>query len=258
MKNPHWARRSTNATVESVTPSKTQPVDTLIGLVGGLGVGAAIHYYRALAAAHDDRLRPLRLVMDHASISRATEYASKGDRHGLAVYLAGFLSRLKSAGATFGVIPAVTPHLCIDELKRITPLPVIDITEAVASAVRERKLSKVALFGTRFVIESDLYGRLAGVDVVRPRPDEVEFVHRAYTHLAHSATVSDDDRRQLTDLAGTLEKREGVDAILLAGTDFALMFDASNTSFPHLDCARIHIDAILRAAGTTAAAPAIV
>jgi aspartate racemase len=95
------------------------------------------------------------------------------------------------------------------------------------------------------------------VDVVRPRRDEVEFVHRAYTHLAHSATVCDDDRRQLTDLAGTLQKREGVEAILLAGTDFALMFDASNTPFPHLDCARIHIDAILRAEGTTADAPAI-
>src|SRR5262245_5823083 len=146
--------------------SEAQNIEPLIGLVGGLGVGAAIHYYRSLAAAHDDRRRPLRLVMDHASISRATEYAASGDRHRLAVYLAGFLSRLKTAGATFGVIPAVTPHLCIDELKRITPLPVIDITEAVASAVRDRALSKVALFGTRFVIESDLYGRLRAVDVV--------------------------------------------------------------------------------------------
>ena len=143
-----------------MTIGEAQTVDPMIGLIGGLGVGAAITYYRGLAAAHDDGRRPLRLVMDHASISRATEYASNGDRHGLAVYLAGFLSRLKTAGATFGVIPAVTPHLCIDELKRITPLPVIDITEVVANHVRARKLSKVALFGTRFVIESDLYGRL--------------------------------------------------------------------------------------------------
>jgi aspartate racemase len=193
--------------------------------------------------------------MDHASISRATEYASKGDRHGLAVYLAGFLSRLKSAGATFGVIPAVTPHICIDELKRITPLPVIDITEAVASAVRERNLGRVAVFGTRFVIESDLYGRLGGIEVVRLRPDELDFVHRAYTHLAHTATVSVDDRRQLTALADTLQRRDGVEAILLAGTDFTLMFDASNTPFPHVDCARAHIDTILRTAGVAAGAP---
>jgi aspartate racemase len=241
-----------------MSTGEARGVDPMIGLIGGLGVGAAIHYYRGLAAAHDDRRRPLRLVMDHASISRATEYASNGDRHGLAVYLAGFLSRLKAAGATFGVIPAVTPHLCMDELKRITPLPLIDITEAVAGRVRERRLSRVALFGTRFVIESDLYGRLDGVDVVRPRPGEIELVHRAYTHLAHTATVSAEDREQLAALADTLQRRDGVEAILLAGTDFALMFDASNTPFPHLDCARVHIDAILRATGVAGGAPATV
>jgi aspartate racemase len=65
--------------------------------------------------------------MNHASISTATGYASAGDRKGLAVYLAGLLSQLEAAGATLGVIPAVTPHLCIDELTPIS-LPVIDIT----------------------------------------------------------------------------------------------------------------------------------
>jgi aspartate racemase len=230
----------------------------MIGLIGGLGVGAAIHYYRELAAAHDDRRRPLQLVMDHASISKATDYAASGDRHGLAVYLAGFLSRLKAAGASVGVIPAVTPHLCIGELRRITPLPVIDITEAVAARVRDRKLSRVALFGTRFVIDSDLYGRLEGVDVVRPRPDEIDFVHGAYTELAHTAIVSAENRDRLTALAQRLQERDGVEAVLLAGTDFALMFDRSNTPFPHLDCGRVHIEAILRAAGAPvhAAAPA--
>jgi aspartate racemase len=148
----------------------------------------------------------------------------------------------------------VTPHLCIGELKRITPLPLIDITEVIAAEVRQRRLSRVALFGTRFVIESDLYGRLSGVDVVRPRPDEIDLVHRAYTNLAHTATVSGDDRRQLTALAETLQRRDGVQAVLLAGTDFALMFDESSTPFPHLDCARVHIDAVLQAASITAGA----
>jgi aspartate racemase len=239
-----------------MTTGAASTVEPTIGLIGGLGVGAAITYYRGLAAAHDDRQRPMRLVMAHASISRTTEYASAGDRHGLAVYLGGFLSQLKAAGATFGVIPAVTPHLGIDELKRITPLPVIDITEVVANHVHARKLSKVALFGTRYVIESDLYGRLGGVDVVRPRPDEIAFVHRAYSHLAHTATVSADDRQQLTVLADTLQKRDGVEAILLTGTDFALMFDPSNTPFSHVDCARVHIESVLQAAGAPAGAAA--
>ena len=220
----------------------------MIGLVGGLGVGAAIHYYRELAAAHDDARQPMKLVMAHASIARVAAYAAAGDRQGLATYLAGFLARLKDAGATIGVVPAVTPHLCIDELKAITPIPVVDITEAVRNHLRERKLSRVALFGTRFVVESNFYGRLQGVNVVRPQDSEIVFIHSAYTALAKTGVVSADDRRRFTALADTLRTRDGVEAVLLAGTDLALMFDASNTPFPHVDCARVHIDAILSVA----------
>jgi aspartate racemase len=49
------------------------------------------------------------------------------------------------------------------------------------------------------------------------------------------------------DLATAICSRNGVDAILLAGTDRAALFDDSNTPFPHLDCARAHIQAIMRA-----------
>ena len=221
--------------------------EPMIGLLGGLGVGAAIHYYRELAAAHDDVRRPMNLVMVHASISRATNYAARGDRKGLAAYLAGFLERLKAAGATVGVLPAVTPHICIDALKAIAPIPVIDLTKVVSDHLHERKLSRVALFGTRFVVESDMYGRLQGVDVVRPREAELAFIHEAYTQLAHSGRTSAEHREQFVSLADTLQRRDGVEAMVLAGTDFALMFDAANTPFPHVDCTRAHIDVIMRA-----------
>jgi aspartate racemase len=221
----------------------------MIGLLGGLGVGAAIHYYRELAAAHDDVRRPMQLVMAHASISHATQYAAQGDRKGLAAYLAGFLDRLKAAGATIGVLPAVTPHLCIDELQAIAPIPVIDLTRIVSDHLQQRKLSRVALFGTRYVVESNMYGRLQGVEVVRPSESELAFVHAAYTHLAHSGEASAEHRDRFISLAETLQRRDGVEAVVLAGTDFALMFDATNTPFPHVDCTRAHIDVIMRATG---------
>ncbi len=219
----------------------------VIGLLGGLGVGAAVHYYRELAALHDALARPMHLVMVHASIARVADCASKGDRRGLAEYLAGLLGQLAAAGATTGILPAVTPHICIRELMAISPLPVLDLTRVVADHIRERRLSKVALFGTRFVVESDMYGALEGVAVVRPREPELAFVHAAYTHLAHSGTVSADHREQFVALADTLQRRDGVEAIVLAGTDFTLMFNEANTPFPHVDCARAHLDAIMRA-----------
>ncbi len=219
--------------------------EPVIGLLGGLGLAAGIHYYRALAAAHEQLGRPLNLVMAHAQIARVTEHASKGDRPGLAEYLAGLLARLQDAGATIGVIPAVTPHICIEELNAVTPIPVVDITEAVSDRIRDRKLSKVALFGTRYVIESDMFGRLRDVTVVRPHPAEVAVIHDIYSQLASTGAASAAQRQQLVTLAGTLQRRDGVDAVVLAGTDLTVLFDASNTPFPHVDCAGAHLDAIM-------------
>lgn len=217
----------------------------MIGLLGGLGVGAAIHYYRELAAAHERDGRTMTLAMVHASIARATDHTARGDRAGLAAYLAGMLTQLQSAGATLGVLPALTPHFCIDELQRIAPIPVMDLTRVVADHIEELKLSRVALFGTRYVVESNLYGRLP--NAVMPQPAEVQDVHDAYTRLAHTGIVSASDRARLIALAATLQTRDGVEAIVLGGTDFALMFNAHDTPFPHVDCTQVHVRAIMRA-----------
>jgi aspartate racemase len=90
-----------------------------------------------------------------------------------------------------------------------------------------------------------MFGALSGVDVVRPRPDEVDSIHDIYFRLASSGAGGNTERERLTSTAHTLIRRDSVEAIILAGTDLALIFDESNTAFPHVDCARAHLDAIL-------------
>ncbi len=219
----------------------------MIGLVGGLGIGAGIHYYRELAAAHAARSLPFELALVHADLATVARMFGDADRAGLARYLAGILRQLKAAGATVGVIPAVTPHMCVKELTPISPVPLVNMIDVVAAAISARRLTRVALFGTRLVVESDFFGSLTGVDVVRPHAEEIAMVHDIYMRLARTGRAAADDHARLTDLATTICSRDGVDAILLAGTDLAVLFDESNTHFPHLDCARAHIQAIMRA-----------
>jgi len=219
----------------------------VIGLVGGLGVGAAVHYYRELAAAHERDGRALELSMVHAQMTRVFQHASAGDRLGLAQYLAGILSQLKAAGATVGVIPALTPHLAVDELLPIAPIPIVNLLEVVSAELAARGLRRVALFGTRFVVETDMFGKLPNVQIVRPAADEITFIHDTYSQLARTGSAQPGERQRLIDLALTLCRRDGAEAIVLAGTDLALLFDEHNTPFPHLDCARAHIQAIMRA-----------
>lgn len=217
-----------------------------LGLVGGLGVGATVHYYQSLAKAHQEHDRTMDIVITHAEVSRVYDRVQAGDREGLADYLLGFIRRLQAAGAEVATIPAVTPHFCIRELIARSPLPLINLFESLNEELSTRSVRRVTVFGSRFVIESAMFGFLGGVEIISPTPEEVDEIHAIYSKLALEGTGSEEQHRRLTDLAHTLRARDSVDLILLAGTDLTLLFNESNTDFPHLDCAGLHIQAIFK------------
>jgi len=214
-----------------------------VGLIGGLGVGAAVHYYQALAKAHERRHLPLHLLMAHADVDTVVRHVQANRLEDLANYFASLIGQLKAGGASFAAIPAVTPHICINQLRPLSPLPLIDILEVV----REAKIGRrIALFGSRFTIESNLFGVLSGENTIRPQPSEVEQIHEAYMRTALRGEGVEEDRQSLTAMAHRLMERDGVEAIVFAGTDLALLFNEPNTNFPFIDCAQLHIDAILK------------
>lgn len=217
-----------------------------LGLVGGLGVGATVHYYEKLAKAHEARGCALDIVITHAETARVFEYVQAGDRNRLAEYLNGYIRRLKAAGADVAAIPAVTPHFCMRELGTISPLPVVNIFPPLVRELAARSAKRVAVFGTRFVIESEIFGELDATEFIQWRPHEVDLIHKTYVEVARTGQGTKQQHRELTDLARTAIKRDGADTVILAGTDLALLFNESNTDFPYIDCAALHIQAILR------------
>ena len=108
-----------------------------VGLVGGLGVGAAVIYYRAIAEGCVDRGWVPRITMAHAHSPIALAHVAAGRIHELADYLAGFIGELRDAGAEFIAIPAVTPHIAIGPLTQRSSLPLINMLEVTANAPRQ-------------------------------------------------------------------------------------------------------------------------
>jgi len=225
----------------------TNPPGRCIGLIGGLGVGAAIHYYRELAKAHAAREWVMNLAIIHADNVHVRELIEAGDKRGVASYLADLIARLKAAGAEFAVVPAVAPHIAIDELIAVSPLPVVNLIAELKRQLDSRRLRRVALFGTRYAVESRLFGRLDDLDVIAPHPEEIDYIHRTYFDIVDAGVANSAQREGLTRLAHALISRDHVEAIILAGTDLALVFNESNPAdFPHIDAAQVHLDAIVR------------
>ena len=217
-----------------------------LGLIGGLGVGATVHYYERLARGCETIGFALDIVITHAQTPRVFAYVEAKDRAGLAGYLNGYIQRMQAAGAEMAVIPAITPLYCADELAAISPLPIVSLVDPLNRELAARNARRVAIFGTRFVIESNLFGVLRGVEVAHLPADEVDRIHTTYVELAATGEASPQRYEKLTAFAYHLVNHHGVDTILLAGTDLTLLFNESNTDFPHLDCAELHLKEILR------------
>jgi aspartate racemase len=106
----------------------------------------------------------------------------------------------------------------------------------------------VGLLGTKVVMETGFYGVLGGVEVVAPMADLLE-VHEAYVAMASAGSVTPAQREVFLRAGTSLTSQQGCEAIMLAGTDLALVFKAGDDpGFETVDCAALHADAIALAA----------
>lgn len=215
-----------------------------LGLIGGLGPGATVHYYRALIAAHEAKGYVARMLIAHADVNHARPLAEANKLDELARYLAGFVESTALGGAEMAAIVAVTPHICTAQLLPLLAIPLIDMVSEVAREIRARGLKRVALLGTRSTVESRMFGRL-GVDVVMPKPDEVDFINSTYLDVVYDRSTPEKIDR-LRELANTLVRRDGAESVLLAGTDLSMVMNESSAGFPTIDCAGVHIAAIVK------------
>jgi aspartate racemase len=139
-----------------------------LGLIGGLAVGATMHYYRDLV-----RQGAGEMLIVNADLDRVLKAVGQNDRAGLAAYLGRLIERLANGGAEVAAISAVAPHMCIRELEKISVLPLVNIIEETGREIRSRGFHTVALVGTRFVMETRMYGMLDGVNIFVPK--EIDF-----------------------------------------------------------------------------------
>jgi aspartate racemase len=104
-----------------------------LGLIGGLGPGSTVHYYKELVKANAGEM-----LIVHADMDRVLGDVQRGDRVGLAGYFGRLIDRLAHGGAEVAAISAITPHICIRELEKISSLPLVNIIEEVAREIHAR------------------------------------------------------------------------------------------------------------------------
>jgi aspartate racemase len=217
-----------------------------IGLIGGLALRAGVFYYEQILKNSIENDKSLRLVFSHAEVNIVLAHVTSGNIDELGKYLGGLANELFDAGAENVSVTAVAPHFAIKEIKKIAKGPIISALASVASTAKSEDIHRVAVFGNKAVMATDIFGAVPENMVVRLSPEEQEKVHDTYMDIAlHGKRGTIPEVEYLNNLADDIMSRHGVNAIVLAGTDLSSFYAEQPPEYPHLDMARLHIKQIL-------------
>ena len=208
-----------------------------IGIVACSAEGAAL-CYRTICVegaeifgvhAHPE------VTMHTPSFAAYVACLNKGDWAGVSELMLSSANKLAQAGADFLICPDNTIHQAFPRLEPVAPLPCLHIAEVVANEAEAKGFKCLALTGTRWLVESEVYPEKLserGIAFVRPAEEARIEINRIFQRII-----------------GHL-KDDGCDAVVLGCTEIPLIINDNNSPLPTLDSTRLLARAALRRAAS--------
>jgi aspartate racemase len=163
----------------------------------------------------------------------------------IAVLFTDVATKLKTAGADCIVIGANTPHLIADNVQKAVPLPFIHIAEATAKEILNNNVKKVALLGTKFVMERSFFRdklALYGIETILPTEAERNFIHATIFNELTRAIFNKETRDKYSRISERLIQ-EGADGIIYACTEIPILLHDQEVKVKTFDTTYIHAKA---------------
>ena len=222
--------------------------ERILGVVGGVGPESTLDYYRRLLDGYHARVGPLNhppLLIDSLDGGLIIPRLIAGDLDPVRAAVAHAVEQLAAGGAGLALVASVATHAVYDAVAPGAPIPMLSIVEATCRAAVASGIRRPALFGTRVAVEGAYFARpfdAAGVTLVRPAEAERAWIHDVYIGELVQGVFRDETRARLLDILAALVKAEGVDGVILGGTELSLILpNPEYLGIPVLNAAAIHV-----------------
>ena len=225
-----------------------------IGLLGGMTCESSVEYYRLINEGVREQLggihsaRSLMYSLDFGEIEPEME-AERWDRV-LERLVAGSLA-VERGGADFLVICTNTMHKLADQVAQKISIPILNIIDVTAEAVKAAGIGTVGLLGTRFTMTQDFYQRrLAekhGIETVIPSEHDVSMIHRVIMDELTIGAISPESKKLYWEAIGRLQAK-GAGGIVLGCTEIPLLVKQDEGEIQLFDTTDLHARAAVRLA----------
>lgn len=221
-----------------------------IGIVGCSAEGAALCYKTIC-------IEGARLLGRHAhpevsmhthSLADYVTCLDNDDLDGIGELMLSSAHKLASAGADFLICPDNTIHQAMHYVERRSPLPWLHIAEVVAQEAAARGYRRLAITGTRWLVDSEVYpSKLSdhGLHFLRPSEEERDAMDRIIMAELVGGIFKPEGVRYFQQVIERM-KGEDCDAVILGCTEIPLIINNDNSPLPTLDSTRLLARAALQ------------
>ncbi len=216
-----------------------------IGLVGGTGWVSTVDYYRIINQEINKSLGGLnfaRCILYSLNYGEIFECAQQDDGEGIYALILDASQKLTRSGADCILICANTMHQFADRLKKEITVPIIHIAAAAAKQIRNQKLSKVGLLGSKETMERDFYKlklQSEGIETLVPDADDREFIDQSITNELLKEIFKKETKAKFLNIIQKL-RDQGAQGIVLGCTEIPLLIKENDIDFPLFNTTRIH------------------
>jgi aspartate racemase len=223
-----------------------------IGIVACSAEGAAL-CYRTIAlegslllGRHD---HPEISLHSH-SLAQYMKCVYANDWAGVAELMLSSADKLARAGADFLICPDNTIHQAFDLVEHRSPRPWLNIAREVAKEAQRRQFKRLAVLGTRYLMEGPVYRealKAAGIEHRIPGTEQRERLNQIIMDELVNAQFLPRSLAYYVEVIRAF-KDEGCDAVVLGCTEIPLLVTPESSPLPTLDSTRLLARAALRKA----------
>jgi aspartate racemase len=230
-----------------------------IGILGGMGPEATLNCFAKIiknTPAKTDQ-EHLRVIIDsNPKVPDRTAAIIAEGESPVSILVAGCRT-LQQAGADFIIIPCVSAHFFLEEVRQQIKLPILSIFDVVTETIisGHPQINTVGLMGTTGTISGGLFQkRLAdgGIDTIVPDENHQSKVMAAIYDIKNSQPVR--SKTEITsDLVATAESliSKGARGIVAGCTEIPLVLRQNHLPVPYFDALTILARTAILNAGLT-------
>lgn len=216
--------------------------EKIVGILGGMGPEATNEVYKRIIKLTDAKndFEHLRVIIDSNSKipDRTNAIMNKGESPVEEMIKTAL--NIQNSGADFIIIPCITAHYFIDDIKDYINIPILNGLELTQKYIYEKhsNINRIGIIATTGTISTNLFQKHLGNDkLVIPSgalQDEIMDIIYGEDGIKAGNTNRDIIIR-IKNVINTLIEREGIDCVIAGCTEIGVVTKQSDVELPLID-----------------------